>query len=150
MVFFFCYGYGYGYDLVLRFPQRLALLLWGLPGIVSTLSAERLLVCFVAFFLGFSYLPTFSAFTPAFSRGLSWVEGIPPSTSYVSPSLHYHPSSYLPAPTFLPSPPSCLFHIHLSGCLNCAPFSFIYLFLPYLGFISFSFLLVSRLTSCFE
>ncbi|KAG5655819.1 hypothetical protein KAF25_008938 [Fusarium avenaceum] len=82
-VFFsLCYGYGYGYDLVLRFPQYFALLFWGLPGSVSTLSAERLLVCFVAIFLGFSYLPTFSAFAPAFSCGLSWVEGIPPSTSY--------------------------------------------------------------------
>ncbi|KAH6963493.1 hypothetical protein DER45DRAFT_534724 [Fusarium avenaceum] len=102
-VFFpLCYGYGYGYDLVLRFSQHFALLFWGLPGSVSTLSGERLLVCFVAIFLGFSYLPTFSAFAPAFSCGLSWVEGIPPSTSYSCGSplvlnrLKQRPSSRAP------------------------------------------------------
>jgi hypothetical protein len=107
-VFFFpCYGYGY--DLVLRFPQRFALLLWGLPGTVSTLSAERLIVCFVAFFLGFSYLPAFSAFTPAFSCGLSWVEGIPPSTSYVSPLPPLPlPSFFISACAYVPPLPSLL------------------------------------------
>lgn len=125
------------------FPPSFPLLLLGAARHCFCLSAERLLVL-VAFFL--SFLPTFSAFTPALSCGLSWVEGIPhPSIRNVSPLP--------PLPTLLPisscacfpplPPLSCLSHIHPSCCLNCAPFSFIYLPLLHLSFISCASLLVT-------
>jgi hypothetical protein len=125
------------------FPPSFARLLWGLLGIVSTLSAEHLLVL-VAFFLPFQ--PTFSAFTPAFSCGLSWVEGIPPSICYVSPLPPLPSYPYLSALAFLPSLPSCLSHIHLTSCLNCAPSSFVYLSLLHLRFIYCALLLTIQLT----
>jgi hypothetical protein len=62
-------------NLVLRIPHYSLCCFGGYSALFSALSAERLLVL-VALVL--SYLLTFSAFAPALSYGLSWVEGIPP------------------------------------------------------------------------
>ncbi|CAF3458035.1 unnamed protein product, partial [Fusarium graminearum] len=94
------------------FPTSFPLLLWGLLGIVSAPSAERLLVL-VALFL--SYL-TFSAFAPALSYGLSWAEGIPPKylqftwLTFVLNRLKQRPSSRAPTSASRPTETSTSSH----------------------------------------
>jgi hypothetical protein len=83
-------------NLVLRIPHYSLCCFGGYSALFSALSAERLLVL-VALVL--SYLLTFSAFAPALSYGLSWVEGIPPK--YLQCSNNAPPPEPRPQPVAL-------------------------------------------------